>query len=240
MAGRGKDSSSSNSTNDSLGEIKALLNEKFDESSNKLVSIEKKFDTTAREIYIKMEQIEKKAEEAKSNASNNSDEIESLKFEMKEQSDKISKQFGTISKLESEIEELKNRSLRKALIFKNIKYQQANENSWSDTKSVLIDQISRVLPETTKEEISNNIERAHRVHSKGTSPNGSPPYLVVKMVNWEFSEKVKSAFIQENQNVRSQVFVFQMYSKSTEAKLQLKHIYMQPFRSVSAKKLITL
>ena len=124
-----------------------------------------------------MEQVEKKVEEAKANASNNSDEIESLKFEIKEQSDKVSKQFETISKLESEIEELKKKSLRKTLIFKNIKYQQANKNSWSDTKSVLIDQISRVLPETTKEEISNNIERAHRVRSKGTSSNGSPPYL---------------------------------------------------------------
>ena len=89
-----------------------------------------------------MEQVEKKVEEAKANASNNSDEIESLKFEIKEQSDKVSKQFETISKLESEIEELKNKSLRKTLIFKNIKYQQANKNSWSDTKSVLIDQIS--------------------------------------------------------------------------------------------------
>ena len=200
MPGREKDSSSSNSTNDSLDEIKALPNEKFDEFSNKLVSIEEKFDTTATEIYIKMEQIEKKAEDAKANASNNSDEIESLKFEMKEQSDKISKQFETISQLESEIEKLKNRLLRKTLIFKNIKYQQANKSSWSDTKSVLINQISTVLPETTKEEISNNIERAHRVQSKGTSSNGPPPYLVVKMVKWDFSEKVKSAFIQENQN----------------------------------------
>ena len=104
MLGRGKDSSSSNSTNDSLDEIKALLNKKFDEFSNKLVSIEEKFDTTAREIYIKMEQIEKKAQDAKANASNNSVKIESLKFEMKEQSDKISKQFETITKLECEIE----------------------------------------------------------------------------------------------------------------------------------------
>ena len=120
MPGRRKDSSSSSSTNNSLDEIKALLNEKFDEFSNKLVSIKEKFDTTARETYIKMEQIKKKAEDAK--ASNNSDEIESLKFEMKEQSDKISKQFETISELESEIKELKNRSLRKTLIFKNIKY----------------------------------------------------------------------------------------------------------------------
>ena len=145
-----------------------------------------------------MKQTEKKAEDAKANASNDSDEIESLKFEMIEQSEKISKQFETISELESEIEELKNRSLKKALIFKNIKYQQADKSSSSETMSVLIDQISRVLPETTKEEILKNIERVQGVHSKGASSNESPPNLVVKMVKWEFSEKVKSALIQEN------------------------------------------
>ena len=138
-----------------------------------------------------MKQTEKKAEDAKANTSNDSDEIEGLKFEMTEQSEKVSKQFETISELESEIEELKNRSLKKALIFKNIKYQQADKSSSSETMSVLIDQISRVLPETTKEEILKNIEIAHRVCRKGTSSNGSPLYLVVKMVNCEFSEKVK-------------------------------------------------
>ena len=55
MPGKGKDSSSSNSNSDSLGEIKALLHEKFDEFSHKLVPIEEKFDTTARERFIKME-----------------------------------------------------------------------------------------------------------------------------------------------------------------------------------------
>ena len=133
MPGKGKDSSSSSSNNKSLDEIKALLNEKFDNFSKKLISIEEKIDTTAREIYIKMKQIERKADDAKTNASNNSDEIDSLKFEMREQSEKISKQFETISELESEIEELKNRFLRKTLTFKNIKYQQADESSRSDT-----------------------------------------------------------------------------------------------------------
>ena len=99
-----------------------LLNEKFNDFSKKLISINEKFDTTTREIYIKMEQTEKKAEDAKANVSNNSAEIESSKFKMKEQSEKISKQFETISELESKIEELRNRSLRKTLIFKSIKY----------------------------------------------------------------------------------------------------------------------
>ena len=65
MPGIGKGSSSSSSTNNSLDQIKALLNEKFDDFSKKLVSVEEKFDTTTRETYIKMEQTEKKAEEAK-------------------------------------------------------------------------------------------------------------------------------------------------------------------------------
>ena len=63
-----------------------------------------------------MDPIEKKAEDARAN------KIESLKFEMKEKSEKISEKFETISEPESEIEELKNRSLRKTLILKNIKY----------------------------------------------------------------------------------------------------------------------
>ena len=63
------------------------------------------------------------------------------------------KQKLEITELEIEIKDLKKKSLRKTLIFKNIKYQQADESSWSDTKLVLTDQISRVLPETSKEEI---------------------------------------------------------------------------------------
>ena len=63
------------------------------------------------------------------------------------------KQKLEITELEIEIKDLKKRSLRKTLIFKNIKYQQVDESSWSDTKSVLMDQISRILAETSKEEI---------------------------------------------------------------------------------------
>ena len=60
MPGKGNDSTSSSSSNNNLDEINVLLNEKFDYFSKKLISIEEKFDTTTREIYIKMEQIEKK------------------------------------------------------------------------------------------------------------------------------------------------------------------------------------
>ena len=55
--------------------------------------------------------------------------------------------------------------------------------------------------------MSKKIERAHRVHNKGTPSNKPPPYLVAKMVIQELSERAKSTFIQENQNGQSQFFV---------------------------------
>ena len=54
---------------------------------------------------------------------------------MKEQSEKISKQFETISQLGKKLEELKNSSLRKTLIFENIKYQQAKMRAPGQTLS---------------------------------------------------------------------------------------------------------
>ena len=45
MSGKGKDSSSSSSTNNSLDEIEALLKEQFYDFSKKLISIKEKFDT---------------------------------------------------------------------------------------------------------------------------------------------------------------------------------------------------
>ena len=214
MSRKMKESSSSNNT--SLDEIKASLNGKFDKFSEKLASIEEKFDKTMKEIYLKLDKIEKDTEESRIKSSKNSDEIEGLKFQISDQSEQISRQNETISELKNKIEELKNRSLRKTLIFKNIKHQ-VNENSCSDTKNVLIDEISKVLTEASKEEIARNIERAYRVQNNSETRNRSnntPPLLVAKIANWEFSERIKSAFIVKNQNGNSRVFVSQMYSKS--------------------------
>ena len=92
---------------------------------------------------MKLDKTEKDTEESRIKTSKKSDEIEGLKFQISDQNEQISKQNGTTSELESEIEELKNRSLRKTLILKNIKHQ-ANENSCSDNKKVLMDEISKI------------------------------------------------------------------------------------------------
>ena len=58
-------------------------------------------------------------------------------------------------KSEGIIDDLKNRSLCKTLIFKNIPYNSNNENSWNETKNVLVAEIAKVLPNTPSEVVPN-------------------------------------------------------------------------------------
>ena len=58
------------------------------------------------------------------------------------------------------------------------------------------------------------ISGAGQFRNQAKRSNNVPPYLVTKITNWEFSERIKSASIIENQNGNSWVFVLQMYSKS--------------------------
>ena len=73
--------------------------------------------------------IQKDTEESRTKTSRNSAEIVGLKFPIKTKNKQINWQNKTITDLEREIEELKNKSLRKIPVFKNIKHHQVNENS---------------------------------------------------------------------------------------------------------------
>ena len=57
MSRKIKESSLSNNT--SLDEIKALINGRFDEFSEKLALIKENFGKTMKEIYLKLNKIEK-------------------------------------------------------------------------------------------------------------------------------------------------------------------------------------
>ena len=85
MSRKIKESSCSNDT--SLDEIKTLINGRFDEFSEKLASIEEKFDKTTKPIYLKFYKIEKDTEESRIKTSKNSDEIEGLKFQISDQNE---------------------------------------------------------------------------------------------------------------------------------------------------------
>ena len=62
------------------------------------------------------------------------------------------------------------------------------------TPKFLIDEISKVLTEASKEEIATNIERTHQVQSNSEASgkrSNKPPYFVAKIVNWDFSVRIK-------------------------------------------------
>ena len=63
--------------------------------------------------------------------------------------------------LTDELEESKNRSMRKTLVFKNIRQPQQRE-SWDQTKQILTNEILNVMPELDKDFVTSKIERAHR------------------------------------------------------------------------------
>ena len=113
---------------------------------------------------------------------------------------KVHNQTSTIHQVDMEVEDLKNKSLGKTLVFKNIKKHQSEETR-DDTKMELANEIAKNMQDVSKEEIFKNIERAHRVTTANTnhSPTSTPPFLISKMPYWDIPEKI---------------FVSQMYSKS--------------------------
>ena len=208
---KAKEQQAATSSN-SLQKIKDLLN--ASELGTRL-TLEEKLDNVTKDIHLKLNAVETTAQEARRYARENREDIEGLKFRLTELNETFSKQAITIHQLDIEVEDLKNRSLRKTLVFRNIKKQQS-ENTWDDIKMVPANEISKNMQDFSKEEIIKNIERAHRVTTANRNPSATsaPPFLVAKITNWDMAEKIKSAIIKANQEGKSAVFVSQMYSKS--------------------------
>ena len=114
-----------------------------------------------------------------------------------------------------ELEDLRNRSMRSTLVFKNIR-ERRNE-TWGDNCHILSNFITTKLDLSyTKEFIDSMISRAHRGIEKEEGNNdrqqGNKP-IFVQFVNWRVAEEIKSKVIQLNAQKRTKVVVNQMYSK---------------------------
>ena len=198
----------------SLDEIKDLLNAKFSELGTRLTSLEDKLDSVTKDIHLKPKAVETTAQEASTWSTCAQGNREEIGLKLAELNETVSNQAIIINQLEVEVD-LKSRSLRKTLIFRNIKKQQS-EKTWDDTKMVLANEISKNMQDFSKEEIIRYTEQTHHVITANRSPSATsaPPFLVAKITNWDMLEKIKSAIIKANQEGNSAVFVSQMYSKS--------------------------
>ena len=133
-----------------IEEIKDLLNAKFSKFGTRLTSLEQKLGNVTIDIHLKLNAVENTVQESSTCAPENGEEIEGLKFRLTELNETVSNQ--AIHQLDIEVEDLKNRSLRKTLFFRNIKKQQS-EKTWDDTKMVLANEISKNMQHLLKEEM---------------------------------------------------------------------------------------
>ena len=106
-----------------------------------------------------------------------------------------------------ELEDLRNRSMRSTLVFKNIR-ERRNE-TWGDNCHILSNFITTKLDLSyTKEFIDSMISRAHRRIEKEEGNNdhqqGNKP-IFVQFVNWRVAEEIKSKVIQLNAQKRTKV-----------------------------------
>ena len=129
MASRKAKEQQAATSSNSLKEIKDLLNAKFSELGTRIASLEEKLDNVIKDNHLKLNAVKTTAQEASTYAQENREEIEGLKFRLVELNEAVSNQAITIHQLDIEVEDLKNRSLRKILVFRNIKKQQS-EKTW--------------------------------------------------------------------------------------------------------------
>ena len=100
-----------------------MLNAKFSELGTRLTSLEKKFDNVIKNIHLELNAVETTAQEVCTYVRENREEIEGLKFRLAELNETVNNQAIIVNQLDIEVEVLKNRSLGKTLVFRNIKKQ---------------------------------------------------------------------------------------------------------------------
>ena len=141
-----------------------------------------------------------------------------------DEEDRINKLETQVQEKNDEIEDLRNRSMRNTLIFKNL--PEENNEAWEDTCRVLAKFIhSKLDLPYEKEFIDGQIIKAHRGRAeifrkeeesenqwKGCNP------ILAQIVNCQLAEEIKTEIIKLHAQKRPKVTVNQMYSKQLTAR----------------------
>ena len=153
---------------DSLDALSKLIEGKFAILEARIVLVEHQINKHHEQFIDMIKDIEQKANSALSLATSNSkviaentERISSQQFDYQSLVERIEALETKNKELTDELEDSKNRSMRKTLVFRNIRQPQQRE-SWDQTKQTLANEILNVMPELDKDYIISKIERAHR------------------------------------------------------------------------------
>lgn len=231
-------------TKNQLTELKELLYQTKDQISD----LQNQITSNHKELLEKISRAEETSNEALRIAQKNESEI----FNIKEQQDNIKAQqdvmetniksevletlkndighLEVIKKLEHqlkgamiEMEDLRNRSMRSTLIFKNIPEEE--HETWEDTCATLAEFITTELTlPYSFDEIDMLISRAHRgpenneEYNQNHRDKSKPKPIFAQFSSWRVAEEVRNAIIHQNYNKKTNVSVNQMFSKQLTAR----------------------
>ena len=181
---------------------------------------------------------------------NLSERIKKLETQLQDQNkndelDRINKLETQLQDKKDEIGDLRNRSMRNTLIFKNL--LEDNNKTWEDTSRVLTKSIhSKLDLAYDKEFIDRQISRAHRggaEHFRNEEENENqwkgPKPIFAQIVNWQLAEEIKTEIIKLHAQKRKKVTVSQMHSKQLAARrndaLKRRHEMMKNDKTIQVK-----
>ena len=222
--------------NENITEMRKTIKENHKEVMTKIEQVERKTEIAlelAKKNEIEINNISKDYNEFKKECNpkhlnNLTERIKKLETQLQDQNkndevDQINKLERQLQDKNDEIEDLRNRSLRNTLIFKNL--PEENNETWEDTCRVLTKFIhSKLDLPYDKEFIDGEISRAHRggadnFRNEEESENQwkGPKPIFAQIVNWQLAEEIKTEIIKLHAQKRTKVTVNQMYSKQLTA-----------------------
>ena len=194
---------STNATPVIFDELKQLIEEKFETIEHKITSVKKHMKDQHQELLHLIKETDKSATVALKFAlskteliTDNSKKTSNQDFQMEDMNNQIADLATNLNELKSELDDIKNRGLRKTLTFRNIP-QTKNKESRDETKLTLAKEVKVTMPDVADDIISSMIERAHTACQKDTNQYSTPGPLpiIAKFIDWNLSEKVNINFI---------------------------------------------
>ena len=187
---------------DSLDALSKLIEDKFASLEARIVSVEDQRNKHHDQFINMIKDIEQETNSALSIATSNpkviaenTERISNQQFDYQSLVERIEALETKNKELTDELEHSKNRSMRKTLVFRNIRQRE----SLDQTKQTLANEILNIMPELDKDYIISKIERAHR--AKGNNYGTIFP-VITTFSDWTFSEQVKSSFIRAAKDKR--------------------------------------
>ena len=122
--------------------------------------------------------------------------------------------------LQDDLDNIKNGSLRKTLIFQNIKQEPLRE-SWGTTTRIVANDIHRVIRHRFPEEILSKIERVHlpKENQSPVSQHNKISSMIAKFTKWTCTEEIKMSLKQQRiQGTTMTVCLLNVFSSSHKQK----------------------